>query len=109
MMSSTDDSVTAVVDSFILWYEEGYPDAPQLDVGDDGEWDWKSILFLNESSVVASDDSPVGTVVSESPSLVDAFNDHIPANGVGMVEIPIAVKANTPGRVKLTDLDIEYR
>ena len=81
MMSSTDDSVTAVVDSFILWYEEGYPDAPQLDVGDDGEWDWKSILFLNESSVVASDDSPVGTVVSESPSLVDAFNDHIPANG----------------------------
>ena len=26
-----------------------------------------------------------------------------------MVEIPIAVKANTPGRVKLTDLDIEYR
>tara|TARA_Y100000766_G_C18916824_1_gene612256 strand:+ start:5865 stop:11231 length:5367 start_codon:yes stop_codon:yes gene_type:complete len=109
MMSTTDDSITAKVDSFILWYEEGYPDAPQLDVGDDGEWDWKSILFLNESSVVASDDSPVGTVVSDTPSLVDAFNDHIPANGVGTVEIPIAVKANTPGRVKLTDLDIEYR
>ena len=41
--------------------------------------------------------------------MVDAFNDHIPENGVGTVDIPIAVKANTPGRVKLTDLDIEYR
>ena len=108
-MATTDNTVTPSVDSFILWYEEGYPDAPQLDVGDDGDWDWKSILFLNESSVVASDDSQVGTVVSETPSLVDAFNDHIPENGVGTVEIPIAVKANTPGRVKLTDLDIKYR
>ena len=109
ILATTDNTVTPSVDSFILWYEEGYPDAPQLDVGDDGDWDWKSILFLNESSVVASDDSPVGTVVSETPSLVDAFNDHIPENGVGTVEIPIAVKANTPGRVKLTDLDIKYR
>ncbi|GIR00679.1 MAG: hypothetical protein CM15mP9_3820 [Methanobacteriota archaeon] len=109
ILATTDNTITPSVDSFILWYEEGYPDAPQLDVGDDGDWDWKSILFLNESSVVASDDSPVGTVVSETPSLVDAFNDHIPANGVGTVEIPIAVKANTPGRVKLTDLDIKYR
>ena len=49
-------------------------------------------MFLNESSVVASDDSPVGGVVSESPTLVDAFNSHIPENGVGDVEIPIAVK-----------------
>ena len=40
---------------------------------------------------------------------MDAFNSHIPDNGVGTVEIPIAVKANTPGRVKLTELDIEYR
>ena len=109
LMGTSDDSQTPMIDSFILWYEEGYPDGPQLDVGDDGNWDWKSILFLNESSVVASDDSPVGSVVSEAPGLVDAFNDHIPENGVGTVEIPIAVKANTPGRVKLTDLDIEYR
>ena len=109
VLGTSDSTVTPVVESFILWYEEGYPDAPQLDVGDDGDWDWKSILFLNESSVVASDDSQVGTVVSQTPTLVDAFNDHIPENGVGMVEIPIAVKANTPGRVKLTDLDIEYR
>ncbi len=109
ILSSQDNSVTPVVDSFILEYEEGYPDAPRLDVGNDGNWDWNSIIFLNESSVIASDDSEVGSVVSEEPSLVDAFNDHIPANGIGLVEIPIAVKANTPGRVKLTDLDIEYR
>ena len=109
ILGTSDNTVTPMVDSFILWYEEGYPDAPQLDVGDDGNWDWKSILFLNESSVVASDDSQVGAVVSESPSLVEAFNEHIPENGVGLVEIPIAVKANTPGRIKLTDLDIEYR
>ena len=96
-LGTNDTTITPKVDSFVLWYEEGYPDAPQLDVGDDGVWDWKSILFLNESSVVASDDSPVGSVVSESPGLVDAFNSHIPDNGVGTVEIPIAVKANTPG------------
>ncbi|MBT5183865.1 MAG: hypothetical protein HOM47_01675 [Euryarchaeota archaeon] len=109
LLATSDNSLTPKVDSFILWYEEGYPDAPQLDVGDDNVWDWKSILFLNESSVVASDDSPVGSVVSEAPGLVDAFNSHIPDNGVGTVEITIAVKANTPGRVKLTELNIEYR
>ena len=109
ILDTTNDRVTPKLDSFTLWYEEGYPDAPQLDVGDDGVWDWQSILFLNESSVVASDDSPVGVVVSDSPSLVDAFNQHIPENGVGSVDIPIAIKANTPGRVKVTDLDIEYR
>ena len=108
-LASSDSSDTPKIDSFILWYEEGYPDSPMLDVGDDDVWDWKSILFLNESDVTASDDSPVGQVVSETPSLVDAFNLHIPANGIGEVEIPIAVKAATPGRVKLTDLDIEYR
>jgi hypothetical protein len=109
LLDTSDTSITPKVDSFILWYEEGYPDGPQLDIGGDNVWDWKSILFLNESSVVASDDSPVGSVVSEAPGLVDAFNSHIPDNGVGTVDIIIAVKANTPGRVKLTELDIEYR
>ena len=50
VLGTTDSTITPMIESFILWYEEGYPDAPQLDV-DDGEWDWKSILFLNESSV----------------------------------------------------------
>lgn len=109
LLDSNNSLETPKLDSFILWYEEGYPDGPQLDVGGDGDWDWQSILFLNESSVVASDDSPVGSVVSKSPTLVDAFNQHIPNNGLGDVEITIAVKANSPGRVKLTNLDIEYR
>ena len=108
-LSTTDDVATPKVDSFTLWYEEGYPDGPQIDIGDDGDWDWRSVLFLNESNVVASDDSPIGPVVSEPPSLVSGFNDHIPENGVGDVEIPIAIKARTPGRIKVTDLDIEYR
>ena len=86
----------------ILWYEEGYPDRPRLDVGDDDEWDWISTQFLNESSVTASDDSVVGQEVLAAPSLVDAFNDHIPQNGVGTVDVPIAVKGASSGRVKLS-------
>jgi len=109
LMSTTDDTTTPKVDKMILWYEEGYPDGPKLDVGADNTWEWDSILFLNESSVVASDDSPVGVVVADPPTLVDAFNNLIPDNGVGIVEIPIGVKANSPGRVKLSDIDIEYR
>jgi len=109
LMSTTDDTTTPKVDKMILWYEEGYPDGPKLDVGADNTWEWDSILFLNESSVVASDDSPVGVVVADPPTLVDAFNNLIPDNGVGTVEIPIGVKANSPGRVKLSDIDIEYR
>jgi len=109
LMSSSDDTITPKISKMILWYEEGYPDSPKLDVGADNVLDWDSKLFLNESSVVASDDSPVGSVVSSSPTLVDAFNALIPTNGVGTVEIPIGVSANSPGRVKLYDLDIEYR
>ena len=108
-MSTTYSNETPKLDSFTLWYEEGYPDGPSLDIGDDNIWDWRSIIFLNESDIVASDDSPVGSVVSEAPGLVAAFNSHIPENGIGTVEIPIAVKARTPGRIKLTQLDIEYR
>ena len=68
-----------------------------LDIGGDGTYDWESDIFLNESSVVASDDSPVGTIVKKAPTLVDAFNDHIPENGDGTVNIPIAVKAASSG------------
>ena len=57
LLDTTDSSESPKIDLFTLWYEEGYPDGPQLDVGDDGDWDWQSILFLNESSVIASDES----------------------------------------------------
>ena len=107
-MTSTDDGLTPSIDSFTLEYEEGYPDRPMLDVGGDGTYDWESDIFLNESSVVASDDSPVGAVVKRAPTLVDAFNDHIPENGDGSVNIPIAVKAASSGRVKLSNIDITY-
>ena len=65
--SSSDSDVTPSIDQFVLEYEEGYPDRPMLDVGGDGTHDWESDIFLNESSVVASDDSPVGEIVKKAP------------------------------------------
>ena len=47
-------------------------------------------------------------MVKTAPTLVDAFNDHIPENGDGMVDIPIAVKAASSGRVKISNIDITY-
>ena len=105
---STDEDVTPSIDRFVLEYEEGYPDRPMLDVGGDGTYDWESDIFLNESSVVASDDSPVGVIVKKAPTLVSAFNDHVPENGDGTVDIPIGVKAASSGRVKISNIDITY-
>ena len=107
-MTTSDITATPKLDQFILWYEEGYPDRPMLDIGVDGTYDWESLLFLNESSVIASDDSAVGVVVKQAPTLVDAFNDYIPENGEGMLDIPIAVKAASSGRIKLSNIDITY-
>jgi len=106
--TSTNADITPSIDQFVLEYEEGYPDRPMLDVGADGTYDWESDIFLNESSVVASDDSPIGAIVKKAPTLIDAFNDHIPENGDGMVQIPIAVKAASSGRVKISNIDITY-
>ncbi|MBI20576.1 MAG: hypothetical protein CMB73_08420 [Euryarchaeota archaeon] len=107
-LSTTDSFLTPKVSEFTLFYEEGYPDRPQIDVGDDNIWDWRSILFLNESAVQVSDESEVGVDVSAAPSLVQAFNDFIPENGEGTVNVPIAVKAASPGRVKISNIDISY-
>ena len=106
--TTTDSSLTPKLDEFTLFYEEGYPDRPQIDVGNDNIWDWRSILFLNESSVEVSDESELGVEVSAVPSLVQAFNDFIPENGEGTVNVPIAVKAASPGRVKISNIDIAY-
>ena len=70
-----------VMDSLELFYEEGYPDRPRIDVGADGTFDWESILFLNESAIDVSDDSEVGVEVDFQPTLVDAFNDYILTTG----------------------------
>ena len=108
VMGTNDLTKTPKLDRFVLEYEEGYPDRPMLDVGGDGTYDWESDIFLNESSVVASDESPVGEIVKRAPTLVDAFNDHIPENGDGFVTIPIGVKAASSGRVKISNIDITY-
>ena len=108
-MTSTDRYKTPVMDSLELFYEEGYPDRPRIDVGADGNFDWESILFLNESSIDVSDDSVVGVEVDYQPTLVDAFNDFIPDNGDGVVEVPLAIKAQTSGRVKISNIDIAYK
>ena len=108
-MTSTDPYKTPVMDSLELFYEEGYPDRPRIDVGADGNFDWESILFLNESSIDVSDDSVVGVEVDYQPTLVDAFNDFIPDNGDGVVEVPLAIKAQTSGRVKISNIDIAYK
>ena len=108
-MTTTDPYITPVLDSLELFYEEGYPDKPKIDVGYDGVYDWKSILFLNESSIDVNDDSVVGEDVEFQPTLVDAFNDFIPDNGDGFVEVPLAIKAQTSGRVKITNIDVSYK
>ena len=108
-MTTTDPYITPVLDSLELFYEEGYPDKPKIDVGYDGVYDWKSILFLNESSINVNDDSVVGEDVEFQPTLVDAFNDFIPDNGDGFVEVPLAIKAQTSGRVKITNIDVSYK
>ena len=95
-LDTTDVTVTPSVTSFTLEYEEGYPDRPRIDVGNDSSYD-EVLLFLNESSVDASDDSIVGQDVKDTPTLVSAFNDAIPDNGDGTVDITLAVKAASRG------------
>ena len=108
-MSTNDPSVTPTIDSMLLEYEEGYPDRPRLDVGNDLVWDWESLLFLNESAVEASDNSVVSVDVKYAPTLIAAFNAAVPENGDGDVLIPIAVKAASSGRVKISNIDIAYK
>ena len=108
-MSTSDPSVTPMIDTMLLEYEEGYPDRPQLDVGNDLVWDWESLLFLNESAVEASDESVVSVDVKFAPTLIAAFNAAVPENGEGDVLIPIAVKAASSGRVKISNIDIAYK
>ena len=108
-MTSTDRFKTPMMDSLELFYEEGYPDRPRIDVGADGTFDWESVLFLNESTIQVSDASVVDEEVVNQPTLVDAFNEYVPDNGEGMVEVPLAVKAQTSGRIKITNIDIAYK
>ncbi len=108
-ITSNDITTTPLIDSFILNYEEGYPDRPKLDIANDGQWDWESLQFLNESSVEVSDDSVVGVDVKFAPTMIQAFNDAIPENGFGDVLVSIGVKAATSGRIKISNIDVAYK
>ena len=108
-MQSSDSNLTPFLESFTLWYEEGYPDRPAININEVGSWDWQSIVFLNGSTIIASDSSVVGTEVSSVPNLVGALNAELTRNGVGDDLITLAFKAASPGRIKITDLNVEYK
>jgi len=97
VLNSTDNSMTPSLDSLIMHYEEGYPSAVRLDIGDDGTNEYVGQGGLQDPVVVSGQ------------ALVDALNDHTPQNGIGSVNITFVIKAGSPGRVRLTDLDITYR
>ena len=107
-MNSQSRDLTPSIELFRLWYEEGYPNMPSINVNGVGDWDWESLQFLNESSISVSDSSVVGTEVLNTPTLVSAINQAIPENGEGTETIFLSFKAESPGRIKVTDLDLEY-
>lgn len=96
-MTTSNRSITPEISSFVLEYEEGYPSDVRLDLGDDTIIDYQGVGLLNNPLAVSS------------AALVDALNAHVPSNGIGSVEIPIVVSASSPGRVRLSSLDITYR
>ena len=108
-LSSSNIYSSPSIDSFTLWYEEGYPDKPSININGVGDWDWESLQFLNESSITVSDSSIVGSEVIQTPTLVSAINQEIPSNGEGDETVFLSIKAETPGRMKITDLDVEYK
>ncbi len=108
-MNTQSKELTPSVEMFRLWYEEGYPNMPSININGVGDWDWESLQFLNESSISVSDSSVVGTEVINTPTLVSSINQEISANGEGTDTIFLSFKAESPGRIKVTDLDVEYK
>ena len=96
-LNTNDSSVTPSMDELTLHFEEGYPSGVRIDIGDDGSDEYSGTGGLQDPIVVTGQ------------SLVDALNDEIPQNGEGSVNITFTIRAASPGRVKLSDLDITYR
>ena len=96
-LNTSSSSETPSMDELTLHYEEGYPSAVRIDVGDDGTDEYTGSGGLQDPIMVSGQ------------SLVDALNDEIPQNGEGTVNITFTIKAASPGRVRLSDLDITYR
>ena len=96
-LDTNDSTVSPSVDDFTLHYEEGYPSAVRIDIGDDGQDEYTGSGGLQDPIVVSGQ------------SLVDALNDEIPQNGDGTVNITFTIRAGSPGRIRVSDLDITYR
>ena len=96
-LNTTDSTVSPALDELTLHFEEGYPSAVRIDIGDDGQDEYVGTGGLQDPIVVSGQ------------SLVDALNAEIPQNGEGTVNITLTIRAGSPGRIRLSDLDITYR
>ena len=96
-LSTTDSGITPLLDAFTLDYEEGYPTAVRLDIGADNTNEYIGTGLLN---------SPIEL---SGAALVSAFNDHIIDNGEGVSNVTLGLSAGSPGRIKVSNLDITYR
>jgi len=97
VLNSTDSDLTPALHDFELHFEEGYPSNVKIDIGDDNSNEYVGSGGLQDPVIISGDE------------LVDAFNDHIPQNGLGTTNITLTLRASSPGRVRFTDLDITYR
>jgi len=97
ILNTTDTSITPSLDSLTLHYEEGYPSAVRIDVGDDGSDEYTGTGGLQDP------------IIFDEVEFTDALNSNIPQNGMGTVNITLTIKAGSPGRIRLSDLDITYR
>ena len=94
-MTSSNQYLTPTIDELSLEFLEGFPEDVKVDIGNDGTWE--------------IDVADIQTPVQVSNNLmVDALNNNIDANGMGNSVITIAVKASSPGRIKLSNLNIVY-
>ena len=95
--TTNDSSITPLLHSFTLDYEEGYPTAVRLDIGDDNTNEFIGTGLLN---------SPIDI---DGAALVSAFNTHIANNGVGVSNVTLGISAGSPGRIMVSNLDVTYR
>ncbi len=96
LLNSSDPKSTPALQELTLHYEEGFPRDVNIDVGDDGAVDFAMVGLLNAKQIF------------QGSNLVDALNAHIPQNGLGVVDIPLATTATSPGRVLFSDLEVRY-
>jgi hypothetical protein len=96
--SSYTDLYTDVIKVYTLAKVTVYPTGPSLDVGDDGDIEWSTSGTFDMKMVI--DDNKFKT---ELQSLVDAAEP-----GVGVVEIPLKFTSTTEGKIKITNISIDY-